>query len=155
LITGPGPSVARGIFVVSVSLYNAETGRKPTGRENFLQPQAGPKYGKDKYSGTLLLRPVQKRIRRWRRCRPPRWSRKPTLWLAGSEHGSWRDPAHFFVVSARVIQSEIVELRFFCGLTLKETADILKAWEETIRRDWNVTKSRLKRELSRGQSRGI
>jgi hypothetical protein len=44
---------------------------------------------------------------------------------------------------------------FFGGLTFNETADILKVWEETIRRNWNVTKSRLKRELSPRQSRGI
>jgi RNA polymerase sigma-70 factor (ECF subfamily) len=51
-------------------------------------------------------------------------------------------------------KSEIVELRFFGGLTLKETADVLRISEETIRRDWNFTKSWLRRELSRGHPLG-
>jgi len=51
-------------------------------------------------------------------------------------------------------KSEIVELRFFGGLSLKETADVLKVSEETIRKDWNITKSWLKRELSRGRADG-
>jgi len=51
-------------------------------------------------------------------------------------------------------KSEIVELRFFGGLSLKETAEVLKVSEETIRKDWNITKSWLKRELSRGQAYG-
>jgi RNA polymerase sigma factor (TIGR02999 family) len=52
-------------------------------------------------------------------------------------------------------KSEIVELRFFGGLSLKETADVLKVSEETIRKDWNITKSWLKRELNRGRADGI
>lgn len=48
-------------------------------------------------------------------------------------------------------KSQIVELRFFGGLSIKETADVLKVSEETIRKDWNITKSWLKRELVRGE----
>jgi RNA polymerase sigma-70 factor (ECF subfamily) len=51
-------------------------------------------------------------------------------------------------------KSGIVELRFFGGLSVKETAEVLKVSEETIRKDWNITKSWLKRELSRGQAYG-
>jgi RNA polymerase sigma-70 factor, ECF subfamily len=51
-------------------------------------------------------------------------------------------------------KSEIVELRFFGGLSIKETAEVLNVSEETIRKDWNITKSWLKRELSRGQLYG-
>ena len=51
-------------------------------------------------------------------------------------------------------KSEIVELRFFGGLTLKETAEVLKVSEETIRKDWNITKSWLRRELSGGHPLG-
>lgn len=47
-------------------------------------------------------------------------------------------------------KSEIVELRFFGGLSIKETADALHVSEETIRKDWNITKSWLRRALSRG-----
>jgi len=45
-------------------------------------------------------------------------------------------------------KSQIVELRFFGGLSVKETADVLTVSEETVRRDWNMAKSWLRRELS-------
>jgi RNA polymerase sigma factor (TIGR02999 family) len=51
-------------------------------------------------------------------------------------------------------KSEIVELRFFGGLSNTETAEVLNVSEETIRKDWNITKSWLKRELTRGQAYG-
>jgi RNA polymerase sigma factor (TIGR02999 family) len=51
-------------------------------------------------------------------------------------------------------QSQIVELRFFGGLSVKETADVLTVSEETVRRDWKVAKSWLRRELSLESSHG-
>jgi len=48
-------------------------------------------------------------------------------------------------------QSQIVELRFFGGLSVKETAEVLTVSEETVRRDWNMAKSWLRRELRREQ----
>jgi RNA polymerase sigma factor (TIGR02999 family) len=45
-------------------------------------------------------------------------------------------------------KSKVVELRFFGGLSVKETAEVLKVSEETVLRDWRVAKSWLKRELS-------
>ena len=50
------------------------------------------------------------------------------------------------VVDAR--KSQVVELRFFGGLSVKETAEVLKVSEETVLRDWKLAKSWLKRELS-------
>src|SRR5882724_9049251 len=47
-------------------------------------------------------------------------------------------------------QSQIVELRFFGGLSVEETARVLDVSERTIKRDWNVAKAWLRRELSRG-----
>jgi len=47
-------------------------------------------------------------------------------------------------------KSRVVELRFFGGLSVKETADVLKVSEETVHRDWKLAKSWLRRELSRG-----
>jgi RNA polymerase sigma factor (TIGR02999 family) len=132
------------------------------------------------------------------------------LRLANSERGDWRDRAHFFAVSARVMrrilvdwarsrrarkrgsdvpalelqenlaivpgksgddliaiddalqtlaafdsrQSQIVELRFFGGLSVKETAEVLTVSEETVRRDWNMAKSWLRRELASKASHG-
>jgi RNA polymerase sigma factor (TIGR02999 family) len=46
-------------------------------------------------------------------------------------------------------KSQIVELRFFGGLSGKETAAVLKVSEETVHRDWRLAKSWLRRELGR------
>jgi RNA polymerase sigma factor (TIGR02999 family) len=51
-------------------------------------------------------------------------------------------------------KGQVVELRFFGGLSVKETAEILKVSEETVQRDWKLAKSWLRRELSGGHSRG-
>jgi len=45
---------------------------------------------------------------------------------------------------------QVVELRFFSGLTVEETARVLDVSERTVKRDWNVAKAWLRRELSRG-----
>ena len=47
-------------------------------------------------------------------------------------------------------QSQIVELRFFSGLSVEETAKVLDVSERTVKRDWNVAKAWLRRELSSG-----
>jgi RNA polymerase sigma-70 factor, ECF subfamily len=47
-------------------------------------------------------------------------------------------------------QSQIVELRFFSGLSVEETAEVMNVSERTVKRDWNVAKAWLRRELSRG-----
>lgn len=47
-------------------------------------------------------------------------------------------------------QSRIVELRFFGGLTTEETASVLRISPATVKRDWNVAKAWLTRELTRG-----
>ena len=46
-------------------------------------------------------------------------------------------------------KGQVVELRFFGGLTLEETAAVLKVSQDTVRRDWRLAKSWLLRELSR------
>jgi RNA polymerase sigma factor (TIGR02999 family) len=46
-------------------------------------------------------------------------------------------------------KSEVVELRFFGGLSVEETAAVLKVSPETVVRDWKFAKSWLRRELSR------
>jgi RNA polymerase sigma factor (TIGR02999 family) len=45
-------------------------------------------------------------------------------------------------------QSQIVELRFFAGLTEPEIAEVLKVSERTIQSDWRLARSWLLRELS-------
>lgn len=46
-------------------------------------------------------------------------------------------------------QSKVVELRFFGGLSLEETAEVLKVSPGTVRRDWRMARAWLHRELSR------
>jgi len=45
-------------------------------------------------------------------------------------------------------KSQVVELRFFGGLTVDETATVLKVSPETVIRDWRLAKAWLLRELS-------
>jgi RNA polymerase sigma factor (TIGR02999 family) len=51
-------------------------------------------------------------------------------------------------------KGQVVELRFFGGLSVKETAEVLKVSPETVQRDWKLAKSWLRRELSRGHAGG-
>ena len=46
-------------------------------------------------------------------------------------------------------KSQVVELRFFGGLSVEETAEVLKISPETVMRDWKFAKNWLMRELSR------
>jgi RNA polymerase sigma factor (sigma-70 family) len=47
------------------------------------------------------------------------------------------------------VQGRIVELRFFGGLTIKETAEVLDISHATVEREWRTAKAFLKRELTR------
>jgi RNA polymerase sigma factor (TIGR02999 family) len=44
-------------------------------------------------------------------------------------------------------KSQVVELRFFGGLGIEETAEVLKVSPETVKRDWKLAKAWLRREL--------
>ena len=46
-------------------------------------------------------------------------------------------------------QARIVELRFFGGLSVEETADIVGASARTVKRDWQFARAWLKREMAR------
>ena len=59
----------------------------------------------------------------------------------------------FAKVDAR--KSQVVELRFFGGLSVEETADVLGISVETVKRDWRVAKLWLARELERPAKRGV
>jgi RNA polymerase sigma factor (TIGR02999 family) len=50
-------------------------------------------------------------------------------------------------------KSQVVELRFFGGLSVEETAEVLKVSQETVHRDWRLAKSWLRRELGQAGSR--
>jgi RNA polymerase sigma-70 factor, ECF subfamily len=45
-------------------------------------------------------------------------------------------------------QSQIVEMRYFGGLTIAETAEFLKVSPDTVSRDWNMSKAWLYRRLN-------
>jgi len=46
-------------------------------------------------------------------------------------------------------QSQIVELRYFGGLSEEETAEVLKISARTVRRDWSLARTWLYRELKK------
>jgi RNA polymerase sigma-70 factor, ECF subfamily len=48
-------------------------------------------------------------------------------------------------------QSRVIELRFFGGLSLDETAHVLDVSVGTVRRDWSLAQAWLFRELSQGR----
>ena len=47
-------------------------------------------------------------------------------------------------------QSQVVELRFFGGLSVEETAEVLQVSTITVMRDWQLAKAWLSRELRKG-----
>jgi RNA polymerase sigma factor (TIGR02999 family) len=49
-------------------------------------------------------------------------------------------------------QSRVVELRFFSGLSIEDTAEVLGISESTVKRDWNTARVWLFRELDRTSS---
>jgi RNA polymerase sigma factor (sigma-70 family) len=49
-------------------------------------------------------------------------------------------------------KSQVVELRFFGGLSVEETSEVLKVSPETVARDWRLAKAWLLRALSENRS---
>jgi RNA polymerase sigma-70 factor (ECF subfamily) len=49
-------------------------------------------------------------------------------------------------------KSQVVVMRFFGGLSVEETAEVLKVSPETVARDWRLAKAWLMRELSEKKS---
>ncbi len=52
-------------------------------------------------------------------------------------------------------KAQVVEMRFFGGLSAEETAEVLKVSPVTVMRDWNTAKSWLYRELKGGAGDGL
>jgi RNA polymerase sigma-70 factor, ECF subfamily len=50
-------------------------------------------------------------------------------------------------------RSRVVELRFFGGLSVEETAGVMHMSPETVMRDWKLARVWLRRELQRGERR--
>ena len=51
-------------------------------------------------------------------------------------------------------KARVVELRFFVGLSVDETAEVLKISPESVMRDWRLAKPWLAREVARGEPHG-
>jgi RNA polymerase sigma factor (TIGR02999 family) len=50
-------------------------------------------------------------------------------------------------------KGQVVELRFFAGLTVEETAEVLKVSTDTVLNDWRFAKAWLLRELEQGKNK--
>ena len=75
------------------------------------------------------------------------------LWLSGT--GLCQEPsrtAHLAAVDAR--KGRVIELRFFGGLSVEETDEVLKVSPDTILRDWRLAKAWLAREMGKGVAAG-
>ena len=46
-------------------------------------------------------------------------------------------------------KAKVVSLRYFAGLSIEETAEVLKVSPETVKRDWRLAKVWLLRELTK------
>lgn len=56
------------------------------------------------------------------------------------------------LASSDAQQSRIVELRVFAGLTIEQTAEVLNISPATVKRDWNLAKAWLLREIAKAES---
>lgn len=50
---------------------------------------------------------------------------------------------------------QVVEMRFFGGLSVEETAEVLKVSTVTVKRDWKIARAWLYRELTGGEADGL
>ena len=57
------------------------------------------------------------------------------------------DDALTALASVDARKAQVVEMRFFGGLSVEETAEALKVSVDTVMRDWKLTKAWLLREL--------
>jgi RNA polymerase sigma-70 factor (ECF subfamily) len=51
-------------------------------------------------------------------------------------------------------KARVIELRFFGGLSVEETAAVLEVSQDTVMRDWRLARSWLARELKQGKPHG-
>jgi len=69
--------------------------------------------------------------------------------------GSWRsselialDDALSGIARIDPRKARVIELRFFGGLSVEETAEVLKISQQSVMRDWKLARAWLQRELS-------
>jgi RNA polymerase sigma factor (TIGR02999 family) len=76
------------------------------------------------------------------------------LVAAGSEHDLVKlDDALAALATVDERKSRVIELRFFGGLNIEETAAVLNVSPDTVKRDWRLARAWLWREMTRGSSR--
>jgi len=81
--------------------------------------------------------------------------------LEGVHFGNAGDPVEILDLDAALCrlathdprQSRVVELRYFCGLTEDEIADLLGVTSRTVKRDWSMAKAWLYGELTANSHR--
>ena len=62
------------------------------------------------------------------------------------------DDALTALAEVDVRKSKVVELRFFGGLSIEETAEVLKVSPDTVMRDWRLAKAWLAREMKKSEA---
>lgn len=79
-----------------------------------------------------------------------------TLIVAGNLPVAFDDLDRALIDLARLSerQARVVELRYFGGLTIEETAEVLSISPVTVKRDWAVARAWLYRELAGSESGG-
>jgi len=72
------------------------------------------------------------------------------------EVGTWRaselmalDDALTGMAEMDPRKAKVIELRFFGGLSVEETAEVLKISPQSVMRDWKLARAWLQRELAR------
>jgi RNA polymerase sigma factor (TIGR02999 family) len=83
----------------------------------------------------------------------PRVSLSEAVEVAGEKDADLvaLDDALQNLASVDLRKSRVVELRFFGGLSVEETAEVLQVSPDTVMRDWRLAKLWLLRELSKGE----
>jgi RNA polymerase sigma factor (TIGR02999 family) len=79
-------------------------------------------------------------------------------WMGSTERGddlvvALDDALHRNWQSSTPRKSQVVEMRFFGGLSAEETAEVLEVSEDTVLRDWKLAKTWLLRELKKDNER--
>ena len=83
-----------------------------------------------------------------RRRRDPRRNQRVPGWDAASERADGSaDDALNGLAKFDPRKAEVVELRFFGGLSVEETAEVLKISAQSVMRDWKLARSWLAREM--------
>jgi RNA polymerase sigma-70 factor (ECF subfamily) len=50
---------------------------------------------------------------------------------------------------------QVVEMRFFGGLSIEETSEVLKIATATVKRDWTLAKTWIYRDITRGSANAV